>query len=95
MITFEYHSAPPGKPVILDEAGSEVRLKLGPYKVGDTLTINCEVSAGVTQWELLIKYEFLHLFPCISEGSSIGFTVSFDTYLGSEEPLINAKFENY
>ena len=46
MITFEYHSAPPGKPVILDEAGSEVRLKLGPYKLGDSVMIKCLVVGG-------------------------------------------------
>ena len=40
---------PPEKPRIQDENNEEIRLKLGPYKVGDTLTITCEVSAGVKQ----------------------------------------------
>ena len=35
---------PPEKPRIQDENNEEIRLKLGPYKVGDTLTITCEVS---------------------------------------------------
>ena len=37
---------PPEKPKIKDENNEEIRLKLGPYKVGDTLTITCEVGTG-------------------------------------------------
>lgn len=32
--------------MILDEAGSEVRLKLGPYKLGDSVMIKCLVVGG-------------------------------------------------
>ena len=35
---------PPEKPRIHDENNQEVRLKLGPYKLGDTVTVTCEVS---------------------------------------------------
>lgn len=46
---------PPEKPRIQDENKEEIRLKLGPYKVGDTLDITCEVLGGrpspkVTWW---------------------------------------------
>ena len=48
-------SAPPGKPVIYDESGQEVRLKLGPYKLGEAVMIKCLVVGGrpspeVTWW---------------------------------------------
>ena len=36
---------PPEKPRIKDENNEEIRLKLGPYKVGDTLKITCEVRS--------------------------------------------------
>ena len=35
---------PPEKPRIFDDIGKEVRLKLGPYRLGETVTISCEVS---------------------------------------------------
>ena len=35
---------PPEKPRIFDDNGKEVRLKLGPYRLGETITISCEVS---------------------------------------------------
>ena len=35
---------PPEKPRITDENNKEVRLKLGPYRLGDTVTITCEVN---------------------------------------------------
>lgn len=38
---------PPEKPRIHDESNQEVRLKLGPYKIGETVTITCEVSTIV------------------------------------------------
>jgi len=46
---------PPEKPRIHDENNQEVRLKLGPYKLGDTVTVTCEVLGGrpspsVTWW---------------------------------------------
>ena len=37
---------PPEKPRIFDDIGKEVRLKLGPYRLGETVTISCEVSHG-------------------------------------------------
>lgn len=46
---------PPEKPRIFDDIGKEVRLKLGPYRLGETVTISCEVLGGrpsprVTWW---------------------------------------------
>ena len=38
--------APPGKPVILDESGGEVRLKLGPYRLGSSVMLKCLVVGG-------------------------------------------------
>ena len=48
-------SAPPEKPIIYDDVGEEVRLKLGPYKIGDSVRIKCLVLGGdpspaVTWW---------------------------------------------
>ena len=47
---------PPEKPRIYDEKNEEVRLKLGPYKIGDSVKITCEVLGGnpspsVTWWQ--------------------------------------------
>ena len=46
---------PPEKPVITDSAGQEVRLKLGPYSLGQGLMVQCSVLGGsprprVTWW---------------------------------------------
>lgn len=46
---------PPEKPRIHDENNEEVRLKLGPYQIGQTVSITCEVLGGrpspsVTWW---------------------------------------------
>ena len=50
---------PPEKPRIFDDIGKEVRLKLGPYRLGETVTISCEVSQrNIT---VLIKHD-LKLF---------------------------------
>ena len=38
--------APPGKPVIYSPSGSEVRLKLGPYTLGEELRVRCLVVGG-------------------------------------------------
>ena len=43
---------PPEKPRIHDENNQEVRLKLGPYKLGDTVTVTCEVS-DLERWRFL------------------------------------------
>ena len=32
--------------MIVDELGKEARTNLGPYRVGDTVTVSCEVSGG-------------------------------------------------
>ena len=47
---------PPEKPRIHDENNEEVRLKLGPYQIGQTVSITCEVLGGrpslsVTWWK--------------------------------------------
>lgn len=46
---------PPEKPKIKNEQQEEIRLKLGPYRLGETLSITCEVLGGrprpsVTWW---------------------------------------------
>jgi len=37
---------PPEKPKIFDMRGQEVRMKLGPYKIGDSAIIRCETWGG-------------------------------------------------
>ena len=37
---------PPDKPKIYEERGQEVRLKLGPYKIGDTILLKCVANGG-------------------------------------------------
>ena len=37
---------PPDKPKIFDERGQEVRLKLGPYRIGDTVALKCTAYGG-------------------------------------------------
>ena len=37
---------PPEKPKIFDERGQEVRLKLGPYKVGENVSLKCVAIGG-------------------------------------------------
>ena len=46
---------PPEKPRIFSERGKEVRLKLGPYEIGDDVRLRCEAYGGrplakVTWW---------------------------------------------
>ena len=51
---------PPEKPRISDENNEEVRLKLGPYRLGDTVTITCEVSKrNDSSW-----YQFILIYNC-------------------------------
>ena len=45
-ITIIIITAPPGKPVIYSPSGSEVRLKLGPYTLGEELRVRCLVVGG-------------------------------------------------
>ena len=45
---------PPEKPRVFDERGQEVRLKLGPYKVGDTLGLKCTATGGKIKTRLVI-----------------------------------------
>ena len=37
---------PPDKPKIYEEWGQEVRMKLGPYKIGDTILLKCVATGG-------------------------------------------------
>ena len=37
---------PPDKPKIYEERGQEVRMKLGPYKIGDTILLKCVATGG-------------------------------------------------
>ena len=46
---------PPEKPRIFSDRGKEVRLKLGPYEIGDDVRLRCEAYGGrplakVTWW---------------------------------------------
>ena len=43
---FSFLLVPPEKPKIYEERGQEVRLKLGPYKIGDTILLKCVASGG-------------------------------------------------
>jgi len=48
-------NTPPEKPTIYDDTGKEVRLKLGPYQIGESVMIKCLVLGGqpspaVTWW---------------------------------------------
>ena len=47
---------PPEKPRIFDNSGEEVRLKLGPYRLGESVSISCEVS----ELSLYISYLILN-----------------------------------
>ena len=42
-----FFPVPPDKPKIFDERGQEVRLKLGPYRIGDTVTLKCTAYGGM------------------------------------------------
>ena len=46
--------APPGKPVIYSPSGSEVRLKLGPYTLGEELRVRCLVVGGSPQPQVMM-----------------------------------------
>ena len=46
--------APPGKPVIYSPSGSEVRLKLGPYTLGEELRLRCLVVGGSPQPQVMM-----------------------------------------
>ena len=39
-------SVPPTTSVLLDEKGSEVELNVGPYNVGGTLILTCDILGG-------------------------------------------------
>ena len=47
---------PPEKPRIFDNSGEEVRLKLGPYRLGESVSISCEVS----ELSLCVSYLILN-----------------------------------
>ena len=42
-------AVPPSKPKIFDERNQEVRLKLGPYKIGDEVSLKCSATGGKTR----------------------------------------------
>ena len=42
-----FFSVPPDKPKIFDERGQEVRLKLGPYRIGDEVRLKCTAYGGM------------------------------------------------
>ena len=48
---------PPEKPRIFDDHHKEVRLKLGPYNLGDTVTITCEVSNTCRMCKIMLKQQ--------------------------------------
>ena len=37
---------PPGKPVLVNEDGNQVKQLFGPFFEGETVSISCEVSGG-------------------------------------------------
>ena len=48
-------AVPPEKPRIFSDRGKEVRLKLGPYQIGEDVRLRCEAVGGrplarVTWW---------------------------------------------
>ena len=45
---------PPEKPKIYDERAQEVRLKLGPYKIGDTVLLKCVANGGREKIRIVI-----------------------------------------
>ena len=56
-------SVPPQKPKIHDERGQEVRLKLGPYRIGDTVTLKCTAYGGKSKIEFSSSMStFVNLF---------------------------------
>ena len=48
-------SVPPEKPQIFDDRGQEVRLKLGPYKVGDNVVLKCVATGGKKKKGFTVK----------------------------------------
>lgn len=46
-------AVPPEKPKIFDERSQEVRLKLGPYRIGDTVTLKCTAYGGNANTSLM------------------------------------------
>ena len=54
IITITIIIAPPGKPVIYSPSGSEVRLKLGPYTLGEELRLRCLVVGGSPQPQVMM-----------------------------------------
>ena len=53
-------SVPPTTSVLLDEKGSEVEGSVGPYNVGGTLILTCDILGGKTIveefWAVKISY---------------------------------------
>ena len=48
--------------MIYDERGQEVRLKLGPYKVGDNVLLKCKAKGGNQHFSMLLLAEILLVF---------------------------------
>ena len=45
-LCFSLFTVPPSKPKVFDASGQEVRLKLGPYKIGEDVVLRCEAEGG-------------------------------------------------
>lgn len=71
-----YVPVPPEKPKIYDERSQEVRLKLGPYKIGDIVLLKCVSNGG--------NPSYLVRRPWVSVLSSIFNFVSKYTWDGYE-----------
>ena len=56
---------PPEKPKIYDERAQEVRLKLGPYKIGDTVLLKCVANGGKKIRIIICKVYTAKLFQTI------------------------------
>ena len=52
---FFFFLVPPDKPKIYEERGQEVRMKLGPYKIGDTILLKCVATGGKKIFDINLK----------------------------------------
>ena len=43
---------PPERPRVYNERGEEVKVALGPYRVGERITVKCEVWGGELQFRI-------------------------------------------
>ncbi len=56
---FALLSVPPDKPKIYDERGQEMRLKLGPYRIGDTVVLKCTAYGGEKKKKISLVFSII------------------------------------